>query len=205
MSSRAAEGIDATPMRSSVHWALLGLIIEQPSYGYELSQRFERAYEGVLHISSPSYIYAALQVLHRRSLIEEVPGKGGARQPKPSYRATQEGMRAYQEQLISEVGEDHRRSRLFARKLAVFARTPDTALEVIARYRSACVEQAMRSPPSPTDEQAPLDTASGLSLRLEIEQARLATDAKLRWLDYASRELGALPRHRERRRVNSTG
>jgi DNA-binding PadR family transcriptional regulator len=29
-------------MRSLVNWALLGLVIERPSYAYELARRFER-------------------------------------------------------------------------------------------------------------------------------------------------------------------
>ena len=34
----------AAPMHSPVNWALLGLIIERPSYAYALAQRFERTY-----------------------------------------------------------------------------------------------------------------------------------------------------------------
>ncbi len=57
-------------MRSLVSWSLLGLVIERPSYGYELVQRFERTYGDVLELSSPSQIYTALDALQRRSLIE---------------------------------------------------------------------------------------------------------------------------------------
>ena len=32
---------DSSPMQSAVQWALLGLVIERPSYGYELVKRFE--------------------------------------------------------------------------------------------------------------------------------------------------------------------
>ena len=39
---------EATPMRSPVNWALLGLIIERPSYAYNLAQRFERRYGDTL-------------------------------------------------------------------------------------------------------------------------------------------------------------
>lgn len=193
MRPRAASDPDAAGMRSSTHWALLGLIIERPSYGYDLAERFERAYGGMLSLSSASYIYTSIRELSRRGLIEEVPGKGGSRQPKPRYRATAEGVRAYQEQLISEVDEDRRRSRLFARKLAVFApREPELALEMIARHRRACLELAARTPLGPQDQDAPTDLASGLAGRLEAEENRLALDAKIDWLDYAARELTAL-------------
>jgi len=42
------------PMTSEVNWALLGLIIERPSYAYDLGKRFERTYDGVLSLSSTS-------------------------------------------------------------------------------------------------------------------------------------------------------
>ena len=35
-------------MQSPVNWALLGLVIERPSYAYELAKRFERTYGSVL-------------------------------------------------------------------------------------------------------------------------------------------------------------
>src|SRR5271168_3961392 len=79
------------PMRSPVNWALLGLVIERPSYGYELVKRFQREYEDVLPLSSESHVYTALKALERRGLIEETPGKGGGRQPKPCYHATATG------------------------------------------------------------------------------------------------------------------
>ena len=46
-------------MHSPVNWALLGLIIERPSYAFELATRFKRNYEGAIAISSPSHIYTA--------------------------------------------------------------------------------------------------------------------------------------------------
>lgn len=191
MGARAAENADAAPMQSSVNWALLGLVIERPSYGYELAQRFERAYGGMLHLSSASYIYTGLKVLDRRSLVEGISGKGGERQPKPIYRATPEGIRAYRERLILEAQEERRRSRLFARQLAVFAHEPQTALEIIGEYRRACLEEAA-SAPLPSGDGALRDAVSGLATRLEAEESRLAMDTKLLWIDYAYREFSAL-------------
>jgi DNA-binding PadR family transcriptional regulator len=137
----------ATRMRSPVNWALLGLVIERPSYGYDLAQRFEQAYGDVLPISGVSHIYAALHALKSRSLIEElptadVPQVEVGRQPTPHYRATVLGARAYRESLIAQRREDDRRCQLFARQLAVFYREPDAALDVLARYEQACLQEA---------------------------------------------------------------
>jgi DNA-binding PadR family transcriptional regulator len=188
MKPRASEHGRFQPPQSAVQWALLGLVIERPSYGYELATRVERAYGGEVRLSSTSYAYTALEALKDRGLVEELAGTGSDRQPKPIYRATPVGVAAFKEQLVAEVSEDRRRSRVSARKLAVFAREPDVALALIGRMREACLKEAVRASSSSAaaDE---LDTASRLGVRLAAEEGRLALDAKLAWLDYAAREL----------------
>jgi len=187
MKPRASEHGRFQPPQSAVQWALLGLVIERPSYGYELATRVERAYGGEVRLSSTSYAYTALEALKDRGLVEEVAGTGSDRQPKPVYRATPVGVTAFKEQLVSEVSEDRRRSRVSARKLAVFAREPEVALALIGRMREACLKEAVRSSSSSSADE--LDTASRLGARLAAEEGRLALDAKLAWLDYAAQEL----------------
>jgi DNA-binding PadR family transcriptional regulator len=177
--------------QSQVQWGLLALVIERPSYGYELATRFERAYGDALRLSSTSYAYTALQALEEHGLVEEVAGTGGGRQPKPIYRATDAGIAALKEQLISEVSGDRRRSRVSARKLAAFAHEPETALALIAGIREACLLEAVQSLDARSQTSADLDPAGHLAVRLAAEEGRLALDAKLRWLDYAARELQA--------------
>jgi DNA-binding PadR family transcriptional regulator len=192
MKSRWSEAASSPPLESPVQWALLGLVIERPSYGYELATRFERVYGGELRLSSTSYAYTALQALEERDLVERVAGTGSDRQPKPIYRATAAGMAAFEEQLVAEVSEERRRSRVSARKLAVLAHEPEVALALIGRIREACLKEAVRSaPPSPGTVEE-LDLATRLGVRLSAEEGRLALDAKLAWLDYAARELKAL-------------
>jgi DNA-binding PadR family transcriptional regulator len=190
MTERATEG-DEAPMRSSVQWALLGLVIEHPSYGYDLARRLERQFDGLLRVSSLSYIYTLLKVLQGRGLIEEVEGKGGARQPKPRYRATSEGVRCFQEWFAERVREDFRRSQVFARQLAVFAHDPQLGLELIERVRQVCMEEAS-SAMIVTPDEAPADLASGLAARLASTDYRLTMDAKHPWLEYARHEFEAL-------------
>ena len=72
-------------MRSPVNWAVLGLMIERPSYGYEILQRFERNYGELLRLSSPSQIYTALDSLADRGMIEataETAPDVASRQPR---------------------------------------------------------------------------------------------------------------------------
>jgi DNA-binding PadR family transcriptional regulator len=184
-------------MRSPVNWGLLGLVIQRPSYGYELVQRFERTYGDALELSSPSQIYTGLDTLTRKSLIEEIPADDVAahatgdvvRQPKPHYRATAAGVRGYQQCLVAQVQDERRRSRLFTRQLTVLP--PRDALAVVERYEQACLKQASETTTTVSDDHSP-DGADGLAARLLGEEERLAMNARLAWIEYARRELSAL-------------
>jgi DNA-binding PadR family transcriptional regulator len=186
-------------MRSPVNWAVLGLTIERSSYGYEILQRFERNYGELLKLSSPSQIYTALDSLRERGLIEitsEPSPEVASRQPKVHYRATEEGVRRYQRHLVEQAEEDRRRASLFARELA--ALTPEAALTVLDDYEQMCLAQATRARPGKRAPSAP-EAAITLGDRLAAEEERLATEAKLPWIEYARRELSAAA---ERGRAN---
>ncbi len=181
------------PMTSAVNWALMGLIIERPSYAYELAQRFERVYGDTLVLSGSSHAYTALGALKDRSLIEEIPGSGTERQPKPHYRATALGIDSYRDWFVAEVREDRRRQRLFAIQLAGLARDPEAALEVISRCEHACLEEASRIPIPMRNGNRNGDGAADhgpeLAGRLLSKENRLAVAAKRQWLQYTRREL----------------
>lgn len=178
-------------MHSPVNWALLGLVIERPSYAYELAQRFERTYGAVLHLSSVSHVYTALAALKGRSLIEELPGTRAGRQPKPRYQATPRGREDHVRWLVGQVAEDRRRQQLFVLQLATFNRDPRAALEILAQYEQACLVE-LRDIPIAPHEGACRDGAPELAARLTDEERRMALGAKLAWVQYARRELSAL-------------
>lgn len=179
------------PTQSLVQWALIGLLIERSSYGYELAQRFERTYGGMLHLSGVSYVYTALDALKRRELIEEVQVNDEGRMPRVHYKVTAQGVGAYQVYLFSQLRESDRRSHLLARQFAVLVPEPQLALAILDRYERECQTEA---------EDAPAGTritahqgASALAARLAAEERRLSLDAKLAWIEFARRELTALP------------
>jgi DNA-binding PadR family transcriptional regulator len=192
MLGRAASDAGSGAMRSPVNWAVLGLMIERPSYGYETLQRFERNYGELLRLSSPSQIYTALDSLADRGMIEATSERSagvGSRQPKLHYRATEQGTRCYYEHLVSKADEDHRRSSLFARELAALA--PQAALAVLDRYEQTCLAQARRTQPQDAEPAAP-ETSMTLADRFAAEEERLAMEAKLPWIAYARNELHAI-------------
>ena len=182
-------------MQSPVNWALLGLVIERPSYAYELAQRFERTYGEVLALSSVSHVYTALAALKGRSLIAEIPGTRTGAQPKPRYEATEQGMELYGEWLVGQVGEERRRQQLFILQLSTLSRDPRAALEILARYEQACLQEVRATaltPHSGTDTGTVTEGAPQLAARLSNEERRLVLGAKLAWVQSARRELVAL-------------
>jgi DNA-binding PadR family transcriptional regulator len=185
----------SVPMRSPVNWTVLGLVIERSSYGFELWKRFERLYGDVLVIGSESNIYAALNVLKGKGLIEEVPGSrtvvpGARRQPKPHYRATPEGVGAYEAWVIAQMRENNRRARQFARQLGALAQRPQAALEMLARYEQACLEE--KGGAIATANELSTRVVPALGDRLASVYGRLVVTATLGWVEYARREFAAL-------------
>lgn len=181
MPTRSVKKATGRPMTSEVYWALLGLAIERPSYGREYYHRYQRVYGDVHPVSSESHIYSALDALSGRGLIEEVPGPGDSRQPKPHYRATALGVRSYVGWIVEQVEAERRRQALWVRQLAIFVDTPAVALLILDRLRDQYLAQAGRA--------GSIGGAQGsreqLVEDLLAEHQRIGTGGMLKWLDHA--------------------
>ncbi len=182
------------PMHSPVNWALLGLVIERPSYAYELARRFERTYDGALSLSSVSHIYTALATLRERGLVEEIPGTATASRSRRRYRATAQGIGEHAEWLVSQLGEERRRQRVLIAQLGALAKTPQRAIAALERYEQACLSE-MAAAPASGAEQGP--GTIPLVARMIGEDTRLTIAARLRWVQYARAQLQALPERPE--------
>lgn len=181
---------DWAGIRSPVVWALLGLVIAREDYGYGLVKRFQRDYADVLQIKSDWHIYRALDGLKSKNLIEEIPGSDadqseGARQPKPHYRATADGVCHYADWLAVHSAPARRQSRLFARQLAMLGDRPELALEVLNRYERTCLSEPVSGLPRTRGGAG----AARLAELLAAEESRLHLAATLPWLQYARAQL----------------
>jgi DNA-binding PadR family transcriptional regulator len=176
---------------SPVVTAVLALVIERPSYGYELSRRFEERF-GELYPVSRSRIYQVLDRLLRQGLIERMPtdpAQHSVRQPKPHYRATPEGARSHREWMAATIRADPRREELVRRLLATGARDIRTMLQVIDVYQRACLDDMARKS---TGGDGPAEVASPQLRDLLIaEEARLAHEARLKFIAFARRHIHA--------------
>jgi DNA-binding PadR family transcriptional regulator len=181
-------------MHSPINWALLGLVIERPSYAYELARRFERIYEGALSLSSVSHIYMALPTLLERGLIEEVSSGEEARRSRRRYRATDLGLTEHAQWVVGHVAEERRRQQVLVAQLGAVAREPQRAIDLLDAYEQACLSEIAAVPPA--GDRAP--GTSGLVARLLGEETRLGVAAKLRWAQYARAELNAFAQHGSR-------
>ena len=190
MAQQATAHAGAAGVRSPVSWAIVGLVIQRPSYGYELTQRFERCYGDSLELSSNSQIYTALDTLSRKGLLEEFVPQGDpahpGRQPKPHYRATPAGIKGHSDWLVSLLCQERRRSRVFARQLAVLPLAD--GLRVIDLCEQACLKDAAGARLARGENTATVD----LVARLLSEDERVALAARLAWIEFARGELQAL-------------
>jgi DNA-binding PadR family transcriptional regulator len=175
-------------MHSPVNWALLGLIVERPSYAYELAQRFERSYDGALSLSSASHIYTALASLRERGLIEEAPGHHASSRWRRPYQPTALGYAEHAQWVTGQLAEERRRQRILMVQIGALAQTPARAIEVLDAYEQECVAEIAAAPRAGSEE-GPGTT--GLVARLASEETRLALAAKLRWAHYARAQVQA--------------
>jgi DNA-binding PadR family transcriptional regulator len=183
MAEMAGSSSGARAMTSTVNWALLGLVISRSSYAFELARRFERVYGEVLPVSGDSHVYKALDRLESRGLVEVVPGTELGRQPKLHYRATELGVRGYEDWLVAQVDAEERRQELWVRQLAVFAHDPAAAIHVIDRFEGAYLKSAGRVARTWTRERTEAsDARSELIDGLVAEQHRIAVGGMLSWL-----------------------
>lgn len=170
--------------------AVLALVIEKPSYGYEVWQRFEQRFGGVLEVGS-SRIYQVVNGLLDEGLIEEVPGdpERSRRQPRPRYRATTHGARAHREWLAEELRGDPQQLELRRRLLAVGGEDVSLLLEVVDRYERGCLDEMaeLRTSPSAGGD----SDATTVRDRLLEEERRLVLDARMKWIIFARHQLQA--------------
>jgi DNA-binding PadR family transcriptional regulator len=193
---RGIEQVGGGVLRSQVTCAVLGLVIEKPSHGYEIGQRFERRFGAFLSVGRSS-IYAALASLVEVELVERMAtssdtGVSRGAKAGAAYRATASGGRAYRMWLAERVRSDPQRVEMLGRMAFAGVRSVDAALDFIARYEQECVREAQElARPSELGASASPGIARVLE-RLLVEERRRMIDAQLAWITYARAELRSL-------------
>ncbi len=196
LEGRGTDPTGSAVLRSQVACTVLGLVIEKPSHGYEIGQRFERRFGGFLSVGRSS-IYAALGSLMEAGLIEKMSSRsttGVSRGAKAgaSYRATARGARAYRGWLAERVRSDPQRVEMLGRMTLAGVHSVEAALDFVGRYERECVREAQELARPVESAASGCAGISGLVERLLIEERRRMIDAQLAWITYARAELRAM-------------
>jgi len=96
----------AQPKRSGLKYVVLGLVVEQPGYGYSLIKRLEQLV-GAAYRLQESAVYVALNQLKADGLVRQVGRQAagpGKRSDRVLYEATSEGQRAVAQWLGKSTG-----------------------------------------------------------------------------------------------------
>jgi DNA-binding PadR family transcriptional regulator len=87
----------------SAKYAILGLVIERPGYGYQLAQRLEERFGS--SVFAPSGVYSSLDQLGRKGLVRAAGEKGAGRArraaPRTIYEATEAGVEHFDAWMLS--------------------------------------------------------------------------------------------------------
>ncbi len=193
MGARVLNGGNLSAMRSSINWAVLGLLIERPAHGYDVFQRFDDAYAGAIELSTHTQMGGAVKALEQRGLIERLPAEAASLDAQPQrrigYRATASGLRAYEDWLMAYSPRSADAPGVFARMLTGLP--VGTALAVIERYEQACLSEISGIRLMRADGNAS-GGALALQARLVAEEKHLALTAKIQWARYARSQLKTL-------------
>lgn len=184
-------------MSSLVDYTVLSLLIEKPSYGYEIRERFERRFGDLVGGSSQSNVYAVLKRLQREAMIEQTGverAQGSEGRPRIYYRVTGTGAGMFRGWLAERLRDDRERSELLSRLAATGMRRVDAMLDVIDRYEQECVQEAQRAAQraAESEREAPaVDRATKLIEDLIAEERRRSIAAQVGWIDYARSRIRA--------------
>jgi DNA-binding PadR family transcriptional regulator len=178
-------------LRAGTKYAVLSLLLERPSYGYEVLLRFRRAFDAGQWAVTPQGLYASLDRLEREGLIEPVDERArGARrrQPRTPYRVTASGADALRRFLATPIGPDPSRAEFLVRLQSAASRDDATLLAMLDVYEHACLEELGRIGATPAAAGAAPQLGT-LVERLALEDRRLTLQARLSWIDFARQQI----------------
>lgn len=170
--------------------ALMGLLVEQPTYVHDLVRRYEDRFGDLIPIGGTSAFYRTVDALVAAGLLEESLSIDPSEpRRRVVYRATAAGARSYRGALVGGLKRDQMRETVVMRLLSAAATGGALAhvLAVLDVYERECLADATRLPPSTPDGQ-PCDL-DALCKQLFAEQDRLLVGTRIEWINLARKRL----------------
>jgi DNA-binding PadR family transcriptional regulator len=123
------------------HWLILALLIESPSYGYEVAHRYMQRFALIVPPGTNTF-YHSLDQLHQRDLIAQQhspvppapPAARGARGRRIYYKATRKGIDAYTAWLRAPIRDEHWKAELLARIASAISIGATGLQDLLATY-----------------------------------------------------------------------
>jgi DNA-binding PadR family transcriptional regulator len=184
----------------SAKYAVLGLVIERPGYGYQLAQRLEERF-GCSEFA-PSGVYSALDQLSRDSFIRNAGEMGGGTSrraaPRTIYEATEQGIDHFEAWMLEASPAPPLRDELHM-KIAL-CRPVDLPrlIEMVHGQELACMGR-LRDLKQRADEDPPEPHEWSSLMRTLARDAEVAVwNARIEWLQSARELLEQLCEESER-------
>lgn len=129
--------------RSLLDSVVLGFVAERPGYGYELGKRIN-ARMGPGWQFNPSGVYASLDRLEEKQLVQHQQRQSRVRSPRRQervmYRATDDGVMAFEDWLESEVRKEPVRMDVLARIAVSRPEHAGRLLVALDGYERECLD-----------------------------------------------------------------
>ena len=185
----------------SAKYAVLGLVIERPGYGYQLAQRLEERF-GASGFA-PSGVYSALDQLSRdefvRAAREMGPGPARRAAPRMIYEATNEGIEHFESWMLGSSPAPPLRDELHMKIALCCPRDLPRLIDMVYGQELACMGR-LRDLKQLSDGEAAGDRQEWSRLmRVLSRDAEIASwRARVEWLQSARELLERLFEESER-------
>lgn len=190
----------------SAKYAILGLVIERPGYGYQLAQRLDERFGSSAF--APSGVYFALDQLSRDQFVRAAgeigPGPARRAAPRMIYEATEEGVEHFESWLLGSSPTPPLRDELHMKIALCRPGSLPRLIDLIYGQELACRGRLCDIKRSSEGEPAGhVQEWSRLMRRLARDAEIALWNARIDWLRSARELLEGLPD--ESRRASAEG
>jgi len=191
----------------SAKYAVLGLVIERPGYGYQLAQRLEERFGSSGF--APSGVYSALDQLSRDEFVRSAGemGAGPARRaaPRMIYEATDQGVEHFEAWMLGSSPAPPLRDELHMKIALCRPRNLSRLIDMVYGQELACMGQLRDLKQLDGEEAAGESQEWARMMRVLARDAEIAMwQARIEWLQAARELLERLREESMRLRVPDT-
>jgi len=175
----------------SVRHALLGLLSQSPSHGYELRDAFETLAGGrALWEVKPAQIYTTLARLEDAGLVAQTAAPGDGGPDRRVYEITESGREELLGWYAGGVHAEHHRDEFFLKLVLALSSADVDAHEILRVQRSTLYRDLHEL----TARRAGLSLAGDLTHAMLLDKAIMHAEADIRWLEMVEARLTDMAR-----------